>query len=62
MDQCLNIVKLHDCLHGFQSLKGTGTAAIEAKLVIQLAYLEQHLLYGVFLDLQKAFNAMDRPS
>ncbi len=42
-------------------MKGTGTAAIEDKLTIQIAYMEQHPLYGVFLDLRKAFNVMDRP-
>ncbi len=37
-----------------------GTAIIEAKLAQQLAYLELMPFYGVFLDLQKAFDAMDR--
>ncbi len=35
---------------------------INIEPAIQLAYLEQHPLYGVFLDLWKAFNAMDWPS
>jgi hypothetical protein len=42
-------------------LRGTGTAAIEAKLAMQLAFMEQHPLYGVLLNLRKAFDAMDRP-
>jgi hypothetical protein len=37
-----------------------GTAIIEAKLAQQLSYLEMQPFYGVFLDLRKAFNAMDR--
>ena len=35
-------------------------AGIEAKLAQQLAHLEQVPFYGVFLDLKKAFDAMDR--
>jgi hypothetical protein len=37
-----------------------GTAIIEAKLAQQLSYLELKPFYGVFLDLRKAFDAMDR--
>jgi hypothetical protein len=37
-----------------------GTAVIEAKLAQQLLYLELRPFYGVFLDLKKAFDAMDR--
>ena len=60
MDQRLNIIELHDSLHGFRAERGTGTATIEAKLAQQLACLEQQPFYGVFLDLRKAFDAMDR--
>jgi hypothetical protein len=38
----------------------TGTAILEVKLAQQLAHLEQEPFYGVFLDLKKAFNTMDR--
>ncbi len=37
-----------------------GTAILEAKLAHQLAHLEQEPFYGVFLDLKKAFDAMDQ--
>jgi len=33
---------------------------IEAKLSQQLAHIEQTPFYGVFIDLKKAFDAMDR--
>ena len=33
---------------------------MEAKLVQQLAYREQCPLYGIFLDLKMAYDAMDR--
>jgi hypothetical protein len=38
----------------------TGMAILEAKLVQQLAHLEQEPFYEVFLHLKKAFNAMDQ--
>ena len=60
MDQRLNAIQLHESLHGCRDGRGTGTAVIEAKLAQQLAHLEQRPFYGVFLDLKKAFDAMDR--
>ena len=32
---------------------------MEVKLTQQLAYLEQAPLYGIFIDLRKAYDAMD---
>jgi hypothetical protein len=49
-----------DIPHGCRTGRGTGTAGIEAKLAQQLAHLEQVPFYGVFIDLKKAFDAMDR--
>ena len=40
--------------------RGRGTATTEAKLAQQLVYLEQEVFCGIFLDLRKAFGAMDR--
>mmetsp|Transcript_7501 Transcript_7501/g.17018 ORF Transcript_7501/g.17018 Transcript_7501/m.17018 type:complete len:296 (-) Transcript_7501:86-973(-) len=60
MDKRLQSIEFHDCLHGFLSGRGTGTAITEAKLTQQLAYLEQAPLYGIFIDLRKAYDAMDR--
>jgi hypothetical protein len=53
-------IELHESLHGCRNKRGTGTAMIEAKLAQQLAHLEQTLFYGIFLDLKKTFDAMDR--
>ena len=60
MNRRLQAIKLHDSLHGSVEMRGTGTATIEAKLVQQLAYVEQDPLFAVFIDLRKAFDAMDR--
>jgi hypothetical protein len=59
MDKQLEAIVLHDSLHGCCNGRGTGTAVIEAKLTQQLAHIEQTPFYGVFINLKKAFNAMD---
>ncbi len=60
MDRRLNALPLHEVLHGCRNGCGTGMVILEAKLAQQCAHLEQEPFYGVFLDLKKAFNAMDR--
>jgi hypothetical protein len=60
MDGRLEVINFHDCLHGFLKGRGTGTATVEAKLAQQLAYIEQEPLYQTFIDLKKAYDAMDR--
>jgi len=60
MDGRLQAIELHDCLHGFMTGRGTGTATIEAKLNQQLAFLEQTPLYQIFVDLKKAYDSVDR--
>jgi hypothetical protein len=59
IDHRLEAIDLHDSLHGCHNNRGTGTAIIEAKLAQQLSYLELKPFYSIFLDLQKAFDAMD---
>ena len=56
----LDAFNLHDSLHGCRNKRGTGTVIIEAKLAQQLLHLELKPFYSVFLDLRKAFDAMDR--
>ncbi|EJK77954.1 hypothetical protein THAOC_00175, partial [Thalassiosira oceanica] len=48
------------CMAGFVKGRGCGTAGIEAKLAQQLACLKQRPLYGIFIDLRKVYDAMDR--
>ncbi len=59
IDKRLNAFDLHESLHGCWNGQGTGTAGIKAKLTQQLAHPEQLPFYGVFVDLKKAFDAMD---
>ena len=53
-------IAFHDFLHGFRSGRGTGTATLEAKLLQQLVSLMEEVLYVIFLDLHKAYDALDR--
>jgi len=55
----LEVISLHDSLHGCRNGRGTGTAVIRAKLTQQLAHIEQAPFYGVFIDLKKVFDTMD---
>jgi len=56
----LSSVKFHDGLHGGLSGRGTGTATIEAKLHQGLAWRDQCPLYQIYIDLKKAYDALDR--
>ena len=53
-------ITFHYVLHGFLEGSGTGTATLEAKLIQQLAAMREEVLYVIFLDLNKAYNALDR--
>ena len=53
-------IKFHDALHGFREGRGTGTATLEAKLLQQLSDIREKVLYVIFLDLTKAYDALDR--
>ena len=52
-------IKLHNVLHGFRAGRGMGTSEIEAKLLQQISSMREAVLFGVFLDLQKAHDALD---
>ena len=53
-------ITYQDALHGFRAGRGTGTATLEAKLLQQLAALREEVLYVIFLDLHKVYDALDR--
>ena len=52
-------ISYHDFLHGFRSGHGTGNATLKSKLLQQLAVLREEVLYMIFLDLHKAYDALD---
>jgi hypothetical protein len=53
-------IKFHDGLRGELPGRGTGMAMIEAKLAQSLAWRKQCPLYQIYLDLKKAYDALDR--
>ena len=53
------MIKFRDCLHSGLLKRGVGTALIEAKLAQQLAWRDHCPLYKIYLDLKKAYNAID---
>ncbi len=56
----LVLIKFHDGLHGRLSGRGMGMARIKAKLAESLAWRMQCPLYQIYLDLKKAYGALDR--
>ncbi len=54
MVRCMGAIEFHPCLHGELPKQGTGTATMEAKLAQQFVWVEQELLFQVFVDLRKA--------
>ena len=53
-------ITFHDVLHVSRAGRGTGTATLDAKLLQQLAAMREEVLYVIFLDLTKAYDALDR--
>ena len=53
-------ITYHDFLHGFWASRSTGTTTLKAKLLQQIAALREEVLYMLFLELQKAYDALDR--
>ena len=45
---------------GFQAGCGTGTSTLEVNLLHQVAALSEAVLHEIFLDLHKAYDALDR--
>ena len=53
-------ITYHDFLHGFRLGSGTGTATFKSKLIQQLAALREEVLYIIYMELHKAYDALDR--
>ena len=49
----------HDIIHGFWEGRGTGTASLEANLIHQMMEKRGEVLYKVFMDPRKAYDALD---
>ena len=53
-------IQFHDNIHGLRTCRGTGTAYLEYKLLLQLMAMREEVLYEIFLDLHKSYDALDR--
>ena len=53
-------ITCQDSLHGFRSGRDTGTSTLEVKLIHKVVALREAVLHMIFLDLQKAYYALDR--
>lgn len=53
-------IQFHNTLHGFRTVRGTGTAYLESKMLQQLMAMREEFLYDIFLDLNKSYDALDR--
>ena len=55
-------ITLHNVLHRFWAGHGTGIASLEAKLFQQIISMEEEFLYTILLDLENAYDTLDRES
>ena len=46
-------------MYGFWAGHGTGTAALEAKMLQQITTMREAVLFEVLLNLKKAYYALD---
>ena len=53
-------IAFHNFLHLFWAGRRTGTVTLEVKLLQQLAAFREEVLYLIFLDLHKAYYALER--
>ena len=61
MNHCFTAsITYHDSLHGFWVGRGTGTKNLKVKLLQQVMTMREAVLHKIFLDLHKAYIALDR--
>ena len=53
-------ITFHPGIHGFSINRGTSTASLEAKLLMQFCVQQSLPLFQVFIDLTKAYDTLDR--
>ena len=53
-------IKFHGVLHGFWTGLRTRTTYLNTNLIQQLEAMMEEFLYEIFLELNKAYNDMDR--
>ena len=53
-------IEFHEVLTGFRALIGTGVVTLKAKPLQYILGLHQEVLYDIFVDLQKSYDALDQ--
>ena len=53
-------IAFHGVLYGFLASHGTDTTSLEAKLIQKLMAMKEEVLYAIYMDLHKAYDALDR--
>ena len=53
-------ISFHDMLHMFWEGWGTGTSTLGANILQHITAMREEVLFMVFLDLQKSYNALYR--
>jgi Reverse transcriptase (RNA-dependent DNA polymerase) len=52
-------INLHESIHGFRTHRGTGTAIMNVKLLMQYIQRDINPMYMIFLDVKKAYDTVD---
>ena len=61
LDFCFTAsITFSNVLHGFRLGCGTGTNSLKFKILHQLMNTRREVLYVIFLDLHKAYEAFDK--
>ena len=58
--QLSSFIQFHEAHYVICAGRGTGTASLEAKLLLKLIAMRETVLHAIFLDLCNAFDALDR--
>ena len=59
LNPCFTLeIQFRDILHGFGAGCGTGTTARKAKIIQYIITMRKVILYEIFLDLQKLYDAL----
>ena len=53
-------IYFHVVPHGLQVGRSTGTDSLKAKLLQELTTMREEVLYAIFLELHKVYDALDR--
>ena len=58
-DTWVDAIKFQNVLHRFRAWRGTETATLESKLLHNIAGIQKEVLYEIFVDTHKYYDAMD---